>query len=185
MEPAAIGETDAASCLWPYRAIPGLSFLFGPQTMEHSQELGPAHAKAIFATFARMADFIVIDLPAALSETNRAVIQSSDVLALVIERDPICIQAAKMILQIIESWTGLPQIGAIIVNRTPLNSPASIVETELALGLPIWGVIPPAPDLCLAAQGAQTPVVAFDSESLIAGCLTALAEKLANPGRTR
>jgi len=185
MEPAAIGETEAASCLWPYRAIPGLSLLFGPQTMEHSQDLGQAHAKAIFATFARMADVVVVDLPAALSETNRAVIQASDVLALVIERDPICMQAAKMIVQIIESWTGVPQIGAIIVNRAPLNSSASIAETELDLGLPIFGVIPPAPELCIAAQSARTPLVAFDSESLIAGSLTALAERLANPGQTR
>ncbi|PYT25652.1 MAG: hypothetical protein DMG57_24425 [Acidobacteria bacterium] len=60
-----------------------------------------------------------------------AVIQASDVLALVIERDPICMQAAKMIVQIIESWTGVPQIGAIIVNRAPLNPSASIAGLAL------------------------------------------------------
>jgi pilus assembly protein CpaE len=184
-EPAAIDEIEVASCLWPCRTIPGLSLLFGPQTMEQSHELGQAHAKAIFAMFARIADFIVVDLPAALTETNRAVIQASNVLALVVERDPICVQAAKMILQTIKSWTNVPPIGAIVVNRTFLNSSASIVEAEIELGLPIFGVIPPAPDICSAAQRARTALVAFDSESLVANSLTALAEKLANPGQTR
>ena len=185
MDPGAIVETDAASCLWPCRTIPGLSLLFGPQSMEHSRELGPAHAKAVFAAFAKISDYIVVDLPAALSETNRAVIQASSVLALVIERDFICVQAAKIILQTVSSWSQVPQIGAVVVNRTPLNTSTSIAETELELGLPIFGMLPPAPDLCIAAQGAHTPVTIFEAESLIAGSITALAEKLANPGQRR
>ncbi len=182
MEPAAIAETQAASCLWPCRTLPGLSLLFGPATMEPCQELGQAHAKAILAMLARLADFVVVDLPTTLSEANRAVIQASDVLALVIERDAICLQAAKMILKVIQLWNDAPQIGAIIVNRTALTSAASIAEIEVQLGIPIFGVIPPAPDVCSSAQNARTALVAFDSESLVAASITALAEVLANRG---
>jgi pilus assembly protein CpaE len=185
MEPAAIAEIQAASCLWPYRPIPGLSLLFGPQSMEPCAPLGQAHAKAILAILARLADFIVVDLPSELSDTNRAVIQASDLLALVIERDAICLQAAKMILRAIELWSVAPQIGAIIVNRTPLASSASIAEIEIQLGIPIFGTIPPAPDVCSAAHNARTPLVAFDSESLVASSITALTERLANPSQTR
>jgi pilus assembly protein CpaE len=185
MEPAAIKKMQAASCLWPYRTIPGLSFLFGPQAVEPCQEIGQAHAKAILAMLSGLADFVVVDLPSALSETNRAVIQSSDLLALVIERDPICIQAAGMILKAIELWNDAPQIGAIIVNRTPLPSSAPITEVETQLGIPIFGVIPPAADLCGAAQNARTPVVIFDAESLVASSISALADRLAHPGQTR
>jgi pilus assembly protein CpaE len=181
MDPATIVETHAASCLWPYRNIPGLSFLFGPQTVEACQELGQAHAKAILAILARLADFIVVDLPAALTQANRAVIQASDLLALVVERDPICVQAAKMTLQAIGSWNDAPEMGAVIVNRAALNVSASIAEMELQLGIPIFGVIPPAPEVCYAAQNAQTPLVAFDPESLAASSMTALAERLAYP----
>jgi pilus assembly protein CpaE len=183
LEPAAIEEMQAESCLWPCRTIPGLSLLLSPQTMEPCQEIGHAHAKAILATLGRMADFIVIDLPAGLSETNRAVVQASDLLALVIEKDPISVQAAKMVLQAIESWGDAPQIGAIVVNRASLNSSASIAELEIQLGVPVLGVVPPAPDVCLAAQRARTPLVALDPESLVAGSITALAERLGNPGR--
>jgi len=180
-EPATIAEMDAASCLWPYRPIPGLSLLFGPQTMGPCQELGRAHAKAIVGMLARLADFVVVDLPTSLSDTNRAVIQASNLLALVIERDPICIEAAKMILQAIQSWYEAPEMGAVIINRAALNVSAPITEIELQLGIPIFGVIPPAPEVCRAAQDAHTPVVAFDLESLAAGSITALAERLTNP----
>ena len=185
MEPAVIAKMQAASCLWPYRAIPGLSLLFGPETMEPCQELGQAHAKAILAMLAGLADFIVVDLPTSLSETNQALIQGSDLLALVIERDPICMQAAKMILETIKLWNDAPEIGAIIVNRTPVPSSASIAEIEMQLGIPIFGVIPPAPDVCSAAQNARTPLVAFDSESLVAGSIAAVADRLANPHQTQ
>jgi pilus assembly protein CpaE len=184
-EPAAIEEAQAAACLWPYRPIPGLNLLFGPQTMEPGAALGQAHAKAILAILARLADFIVIDLPPELSDTNRAVIRASELLALVVERDPICVQAAKMILRAIESWSDAPQVVAIIVNRTALASSASIADIEVQLGIPVFGVIPPAADVCNAAHNAHTPLVAFDSESLVGESITALAERLANPGETR
>lgn len=181
MEPSMIAETQAASCLWPCRSIPGLSLLFGPQTVEPCQEPGPPHAKGILGVLAKLADFVVVDLPAALSEANRAAIQASDLLALVVERDPICVQTGKMIRQSIEAWNHAPEMGAVIVNRAPLNASASIAEIELQLGVPILGVIPPAPDICCAAQTAHTPLVAFDPESVAAGSLTALAERLAYP----
>jgi septum formation inhibitor-activating ATPase MinD len=60
-----------------------------------------------------------------------------------------------------------------------------VSEIEAQLGLPIFGVIPPASDLCLAAQNARTPLVVFQAESLAAGSITALAERLANPVQTR
>ena len=181
MKPAEMAETQVASSIWPCRTIPGLNVLFGPQNVEPCPELGPAHAKAILARLAELADFIVVDLPPVLSETNRALIQASNLLALVIERDPICVHAAKMMLQAIEFWDGAPQMGGILVSRAPLNTSDTIAEIEIQLGIPIFGVIPPAQDVCRAAQDARTPLVAFASESLATDSITALAEKLANP----
>jgi len=181
MKPAEMAETQVASSISPCRTIPGLNVLFGPQNVEPCPELGPAHAKAILALLAELADFIVVDLPPVLSETNRALIQASNLLALVIERDPICVHAAKMMLQAIEFWDGAPQMGGILVSRAPLNTSDTIAEIEIQLGIPIFGVIPPAQDVCRAAQDARTPLVAFASESLVTDSITALAEKLANP----
>jgi hypothetical protein len=41
------------------------------------------------------------------------------------------------------------------------------------------GVIPPAADLCVAAQKAGVPLVAFDPQSLMAQSLITLAARLA------
>jgi pilus assembly protein CpaE len=180
-EPAMIAEVPAASCLWSCRSIPGLSLLFGPQTLEPCRELGQTHAIAILATLAKLADFVVVDLPAALTVSNRAVIQASDLLVLVVERDPVCVQVGKMTRQAVEAWNDAPDMGAVIVNRAPLSVSASLAEVEHQLGIPIFGVIPPAPDVCCAAQNAHVPLVVFDPESLAAGSLAALAERLANP----
>jgi hypothetical protein len=86
-----------------------------------------------------------------------------------------------MMLQAIEFWDGAPQMGGILVSRAPLNTSDTIAEIEIQLGIPIFGVVPPAPDVCRAAQDARTPLVAFASDSLVTDSITALAEKLANP----
>jgi Flp pilus assembly CpaE family ATPase len=86
-----------------------------------------------------------------------------------------------MTRQAVEAWNDAPDMGAVIVNRAPLSVSASLAEVEHQLGIPIFGVIPPAPDVCCAAQNAHVPLVEFDPESLAAGSLVALAERLANP----
>jgi HPt (histidine-containing phosphotransfer) domain-containing protein len=106
---------------------------------------------------------------------------------LVVERDATCVQSAKLILLSIGVWNPALQVaGAVIVNRVALTTPIPIPKIEAELGVPTLRVIPPASDLCNAAQNAGSPVVAFDPESLVAGSLAALAERLASaPARLR
>jgi nitrogenase subunit NifH len=102
------------------------------------------------------------------------------VIGVVVERDPICVAAAKEMLKAIQSWEASPAVlGAIVVNRVVFASPLELADIELQLGIPILGVIPPAPDLCAAAYNAKCSLVALDPESLAAQSFAALAEKLA------
>ena len=185
VEPVAIGAMEAATCLWHTESIPGLRVLFGPQTAAECGEISPGHAKAIPKALAGAADYVVVDLPALLSDTNRAVVENSGLVALVVERDPVCVQSAKLMTRAIEAWSAAPRpIGMVIVNRAFLGFPMSLPQIELELGRPALGVIPLEPDLCLSAQNARTPLVAFLPESPMAGSLIALADRLA-PARTR
>ena len=179
--PAMIGPAEVRACLWPYKAIPGLTVLFGPQTAEQCREIGPDHARAILQILAGIADYVVVDLPASLSDANRAVIEISRSLAVIVERDPVCVQSAKQMTHAIESWNNAPEIATVIVNRASLGSPIPLPEIDTELGHPAIGVIPPEPDLCLSAQNVRTPLVAFQAESLMASSLTALAERLTSP----
>jgi pilus assembly protein CpaE len=180
-EPAAISQAEVAACLWTCKNVTGLKVLFGPQTASECREIGPAHAAAISKALAGIADYVVVDLPASLSEANRAVIEKSGFLALVVERDPMCVESARRMVRAIASWTVPPQqIDTVIVSRVSLRFPMSLPEIGNELGGPALGVIPSEPDLCQSAQNARTPLVAFLPESQIAGSLVALAERLAS-----
>jgi Flp pilus assembly CpaE family ATPase len=126
-----------------------------------------------------LADYVVLDLPASLSEANRAAVQDADVLTLVAERDPFSIEAGKRMLETILNWNApAPVFGAVIVNRSALAVPLDLAEIEIQLAMPILGVIPPAPDLCVAAQKAGAPLALHDPESLAGRSLAALAERI-------
>jgi Flp pilus assembly CpaE family ATPase len=172
--------TEAGASLWACKNVPGMSVLFGPQTEAECAEIAPEHAKAITQSLARLADYVIVDLPASLSEANRAVIEQSSSMAIVVERDPVCVQSARLMARAIESWNVAPRrSGAVIVNRASVSSPMPLPEITTLLGCQLLGVILPGADLCLSAQNACAPLVAHQPESLVTGSLNALAEILA------
>jgi len=167
--PGGIGAKDVEACLWPCKDAPGLEILFGPRDATNLQSIQPGDARQILEILGTFADYVVVDLPVSLSETNRAVIEDADLFGLVVERDPLCLQSAKHILQAMDQWNAAAIVmGAVIVNRAGLVSPVPISDIEAALSIPIIGSIPPAPDLCAAAQNAHIPLVVFEAESLAA-----------------
>lgn len=182
--PAALPTRTVESCLWPSAAVPGLSLLFGPQTPEDCREISAELVTSILQAMACLADFVVVDLPATLSAANRAVLSGSDYLALVVEREPVCVEAAKFILRTVQKWDVTPAMsGTVVVNRASLVSPLLLPEIEAELGSPILEVITPAPDLCFQSQKARTPMVQLDPESLVSQSLAALSKSFHKKGR--
>ena len=168
------------ACLWPVKNVPGLQVLYGSRNPGNPVGLHPDLAISILAITAELADYVVIDLPVSLSETTRTVVESSDCLALVVERDPISVHAAKSILGRVDSWKAANlSIGAVILNRAALVSPMSFADIDAELHIPTLGVIPPASDLCAAAQQAHAPLVALDPESLVSIALRDLSQTIA------
>jgi pilus assembly protein CpaE len=167
------------SCLCPVKNVPGLQVLYGSRSQQHSASLDPGHATGILALASEIADYVIVDLPASLSESNRAVLENSDCLALVVERDPISVQSAKLILSHVDSWKSVRlTIGVVIVNRAALASPMPFAEIDAELHIATLGVIPPAPDLCAAAQHAHTPMVTLDAESLASLAMRNLSQEI-------
>jgi Flp pilus assembly CpaE family ATPase len=134
----------------------------------------------LLQSLAGLADYVIVDLPASLSEANRAVIESSSSLALVVERDPVSARLGGKMARTLESWnaTSLP-LGAVIVSKASVGFPAPLADIETMLDCRVLGVVPPAPDLCLRALNACMPVAALDPESLIGGSINDLSEILA------
>jgi Flp pilus assembly CpaE family ATPase len=157
-----------------------LSILFGAQHPQPCVDTEGGDVQAIPLALARLADFVVMDLGASLGAPNRSALEHCHSLSLVIERDPICLPLARFMLQQIDAASHpLRLIAPVLVNRAPLFSPFPLADIERELGVPPVGVIPPAPDLFLAAQNAHKPAVTFQPEGLTAGAFLTLAENLA------
>jgi len=97
-----------------------------------------------------------------------------------VERDPLCVQSAKLMVRAIEAWDNSPRISPVIVNRVTVVTPMTLPEIDTQIGIPALGVILPEPDLCLRAQTARTPLVALQPDSMIAESLITLGETLAS-----
>jgi len=184
MDATEIDPTEAAICLWPCQNVPGLSVLFGPQLASECGELSPDRVKKLVHVLAGLAEYVVLDLPASLSGANRAVAGISGRLVLVVDRDPVCAQAANLMARSMESWKGTPQPEFIVVNRAVLSCPTPLAEIESQLGSPALGLVPPGPDICLLAQRAHSPLIALQPDSLLADSLNALARKCTSFMRT-
>jgi len=180
------GLGEACASLWNDKNAPGLSILFGPQTVDECGEIDPEQAKGIIQSLAPLADYVIVDLPPSLSPANRAVIEHSGSITLVVERDPVCVQLGKTIARSVESWRSAPRpIGAIVSNRGARGSWMPLTEIDAQLGCHMLGAIPLAADLCLNAQRASAPLVALYPDSLFARVLNGLSEKLAPAARLR
>ena len=167
--PAGLEIAQVESCLWQYPRLPALTVLFGPPGIIQPG-LSPAQVLPLLDAIAQLADYVVLDMPPSCSGANRTAIQQADLLALVLERDPICLPCAKALLEAFGNVT--PALaGLVVVNRVGLATPFDLSQAEAQFDIPIFGVIPPAPELCIASRQAFTPLVLFDPESMVAGCM--------------
>lgn len=176
---AAESSLEAESNLWASRSAPNLRILFGPQATQECRAIDPQIAKALIRTLAKGADYVIVDLPSSLTDAGKAIAADCDLMALVVERDPLCLEYAKSTLQAIHAANASPNdLGTVVVNRAALACPMALSDIELALGASILGVVPPAVDLCVSAEKAHAPVVTFDPESLMSRSLMNLADRV-------
>lgn len=174
-------ESNMESCLWPSKTVPGLQVLFGPRNLDTPPNLTAANIQFALAALSEAADYVVADIPTTLSDSNRALIEAAALLALVVERDSLAVDSARLLLRAIDSWkAGRVSLGAVLVNRAALVSPMPLADIEVQLDIPILGVIPPAADLCAAAQHAHSPLLTFEADSLAAIALRALSRSIAH-----
>jgi MinD-like ATPase involved in chromosome partitioning or flagellar assembly len=170
---------DVRSCLWPVHRGANLSVLFAPRAGEGWAALDPARGSEIMHESAQLSDAVIVDLPSGSSPFNRAVSRESDVLCLVTKRDPLSVESAKAILRHFEQNSALPQtLGVVVVNHAAVGLPLPLPEIESQLSIPMFGVIPPAPDLCLLASSKHEPAIHCDPGGVFARSLMNLAAAL-------
>ena len=157
----------------------GLSMLFAPREATDFREIRPEQAEHLIEAAARLADYVVVDLPAVPLAANGVVARHSYAVAMVCGRDPDSVAAAGVNLDLLRSWGQGTLAGhTVVVNQTPLSLPLPVNEIVTRLGQPVAGAIPPAADACLVAHRAGLPLVMAQPEAAAARAFIELAEKL-------
>ena len=72
-------------------------------------------------------------------------------------------------------------LGAVLITKDALGACLATSAVHAQLGCPIAGVIPPAAELCATSYRLGVPLALSGPDSLAAGSLTELANKLAEP----
>ncbi len=156
----------------------GLQVLLGPQKINMCQEVQPNQAEAIVAGLSGMADYTIIDLAWYPSIGNRAIMTCCDSLVIVLEPDPTCIALGKQTLEQIQEWgIGTEKTCATIVQRGE-PTPLTLQDIASQVGCEIAGTMTRASELSLLALKQGSPLVLSHPDSLAAGTLTELANRL-------
>lgn len=153
----------------------GLRVLAAPQYPENFGAIRGDQAGAIVDAAVRTSDVVLVDLPCNASEANREVLCKADLVALVIEREPSSIAAARVLLTMFNSWQVRVPIGSVVVAR--VNTPDAMMAAEInnQLGLKKYGIVPAAPDLFHKCAVSLQPVVAAHPAHPVGRALDELA----------
>ncbi len=158
----------------------GFYLLYGPQSVEQCQPLTPAHADRLMELAARIADLVVVDLPATVGPAHETIVHRSNCVVLVSERDDSSVMAARLAIERLRAWgVSGDVIHVVLVNRSAVLESVSKEKIEEVLGMKITGVVPPSPDICGAAQRASTPLAVFRPRSAPAAILAQIAQRVA------
>lgn len=157
----------------------GLRVLFGPQRLKEFGEIEPGKAEALLEALTAMADYVIVDLPDAISPASQVAIRGSKFGALVIDNDPLSLTCGKLVLEELRTaGASMPLLNIIVVKRSEALAGVRISDVSPQLGCDILGVVTPAADLCLRAQKAGTPFVLLDPSCTASGTVTEMAKRL-------
>ena len=160
----------------------GVNALFAPQTPDNFGEIRPQQAEAIIRAAARLADYVIVDLPPHPWPTSQAAVGGCSFTVLVVEREPACVAAGEAMAELLRSCIAdKDTLGAVLVVRNPAVCFVTLPDIQVKLGCPIAGVVPPAAELCAAALRSGTPLALVEGDSLAGSSLTELAKRLAQP----
>lgn len=157
------------------RHLTGLRVLSAPQYPENFRQIRGDQAGAIVDAAIRTSDVVLVDLPCNASEANREVMLKADLVAMVIEREPSSIAAARVMLSMLHAWQVRAPIGSVVVSRVNIPDSMSATEINSQLGFKKYGVIPAAPELFHKCALTLQPVIAAHPAHPVGRALDELA----------
>jgi len=162
-----------------------LRLLASPQRPAAYGPIDPDQAEAIVRTLKRLADFVILDLAPGSTAANEAIAPLCQQLVLVLDRETICVQAARWWLGLLSSWAiSENSFSMVLVNRVNLPLNLDVDEIRRELGCRVLGLVPAAAEACAIAVKAGQTVLQSATDSPVAVALREVATRLAELGST-
>lgn len=173
-----IGEAALTGALC--RGPADLRILFAPQPENAFREIEVEQAAAIVGGLAKMAEFVIIDLPHVPTVAMQAILPLCRFTTLVTEREPGSLACGKGALRRLQDW-GIAghQVGAVVVNRAIFPLSLEMSKIGPMIGCDLIGSIPCDAAACVQAQEAGTPLVLSAPEHDISQSILEVVERLA------
>ncbi|HCU34918.1 MAG TPA: hypothetical protein DGT21_05505 [Armatimonadetes bacterium] len=162
-------------------ALPyGPRVLFSPQRFEEFPEVEADHASTIIDHLEDTFDFVIIDLPSSTNTLNQLALRRSDYCCVTTQPMLCSVRAARARIQQLLAWDiGRSRVGAVVVTMAPTGTALQLPGVQGQLDCDIIGVMPPAPDACIAAMDTGQPLVLHQPEQIASVTLTEMAQRLA------
>ncbi len=160
----------------------GLRVLAAPQSLEHYFELQARDALSVLQAASASSEFVIVDLPGGFTEINRQILQHSDIVALVMDREPSSLAAAGKAVQLLKKWEIEALMGAVVVDRVVLSSSESATWITASLDLELFRYIAAAKEVFYEAATTRSPVVDSAPSHFASQAFVELASKLASVG---
>jgi len=136
-------------------------------------------AIVILKVLSSMAEYVIVDFPCQPTRAVRAGLHCCNFVVLAVELEATCLASAQTMLKGLNSWgVGGNSVGTVLLHHRAGGSSITVGSARTHLSCRIIGVIPPEPDLSLAALKAGLPLVLSHPESTVAVALTELATRL-------
>ncbi|MGC8781621.1 MAG: response regulator [Anaerolineae bacterium] len=157
----------------------GVRILFGPQRVEEFHEPSADTIRALLRQLSRMADYVVLDLPPDASPAVEAAVRACDQVSIVLEPETTCIQAARMMMELLKSWgTSGSLVSVIISNRSGMTVGTNLRDIRNQLGCEVVGVVPFASEAYAASLNQGVPLAIYRPDNIAAMTLKEMASRL-------
>jgi MinD-like ATPase involved in chromosome partitioning or flagellar assembly len=156
----------------------GLHVLLGANNLQDASALNPSKLGGLFETLRQMYDFVFIDFGRDLSCINLSIIETLDIVALVLTPDPSSVKMTKLVLQHMES-SRIPRHRIAPINNHVIGrSWMSKEEIENELGLALAVSIPHEMEYTSIAFHSGIPFMAKYPERPASKVFTEFARRL-------
>jgi len=157
----------------------GLKVLFGPQNIKDCRPIEAEKAEILLRRLLTVAEYIVLDLPDAISVGSQVAARHANVGVLVLNNDAVSVSCGKRVLdELSAAGISRPLLKAIAVNRSAACDGMTIGELASGLNANVVGMVTPAVDLCRKAEGSGLPFVLVRPSHLASEMVSDMAMNL-------